>query len=191
MNPEGIMILDPGDGRAQKLARAMASSAAGDILKAFEGGPMPLSVLAERLDLPLNTAKYHVQNLLEAELLEICEEKYSVKGRKVKVYGLKNQVVIVAPKTANLKSLLLKYASLFAVAVAATLALPALLPLAQGEFSVVPRLDAPSATGAPPLPAPSAGTGFAASEVALFFFAGCCLTIALLAAWEWRARRRG
>jgi len=63
---ETILVLEPGDERAQKIARAMSSQTANDILQQLAGGPTSLADIAERLGQPMNTVKYHVGNLLDA-----------------------------------------------------------------------------------------------------------------------------
>jgi DNA-binding transcriptional ArsR family regulator len=120
---EKILFLEPGDEQAQKIAKAMGSKAASDILQLLGDGPSSLTDITERLSLPMNTAKYHVENLLDAGLISITETKYSVKGREVKVYSLTNQLLVVAPRQSTMRSLILKYASLFGVVVLGTVAL--------------------------------------------------------------------
>jgi DNA-binding transcriptional ArsR family regulator len=120
---EKILFLEPGDEQAQKIAKAMGSQAASDILQHLADGPASLTDITERLSLPMNTAKYHVENLLDAGLISIAETKYSVKGREVKVYSLTNQLLVVAPRQSTMRSLILKYASLFGVVVLGTLAI--------------------------------------------------------------------
>jgi DNA-binding transcriptional ArsR family regulator len=126
---ENILILEPGDERAQKIAKAMGSKTASDILHLLAEGPTSLTDIGERLSVPMNTAKYHVENLLEAGLISIAETKYSVKGREVKLYTLANQMLIVAPRQSSMRSLILKYASLFGIVVLATLVIAAFGPL--------------------------------------------------------------
>jgi DNA-binding transcriptional ArsR family regulator len=123
---EKILFLEPGDERAQKIAKAMGSQVASDILQLLGDDSASLTDIAERLTLPMNTAKYHVENLLEAGLISIAETKYSVKGREVKVYSLTNQLLIVAPRQSTMRSLILKYASLFGVVIFGTLVIAAL-----------------------------------------------------------------
>ncbi|MDD1719222.1 MAG: helix-turn-helix domain-containing protein [Methanoregulaceae archaeon] len=130
---EDLIVLEPGDERAQKIGRAIGSPTAGEILQALRGGPKTSSEITEILDIPMSTAKYHIENLLDAGLLEVAETKYSVKGREVKVYRLKDQVVIVAPRTPNAKSLLLRYASLFGIT-----AVGSLLIIAIGRLYSLP-----------------------------------------------------
>lgn len=126
---ESVVILEPGDEKAQKIAKAMASQTAGDILRLIGTGEKTSTQIAEQLALPMNTVQYHTENLLEAGLISVASTKYSVKGREVKVYTLTSQLLIVAPKQANVRSLLLKYASLFGIVTFGSLIVAILSPL--------------------------------------------------------------
>jgi DNA-binding transcriptional ArsR family regulator len=126
---DDVILLEPGDERAQKIAKAMASPTAGDILQAMKDGPKTSGDLSDLLHLPMSTVKYHIGNLLDAGVLEVSETRYSVKGREVKVYTLKDQLLIVAPRTTSIRSLLLKYASIFGVFLLATLVVVAMTPI--------------------------------------------------------------
>jgi DNA-binding transcriptional ArsR family regulator len=114
---DNVVLLEPGDERAQKIAKAMSSQMASDILQLLAESPQSLTGITERLAIPLTTAKYHTENLLDAGLIQVSETKYSVKGREIKIYSLTNQLLIVAPRQSNVHSLLLKYASLFGIVV--------------------------------------------------------------------------
>jgi DNA-binding transcriptional ArsR family regulator len=199
---EEVIILSPGDIRAQKIAKAISSGTANDILHLLGDGQQTATDITGSLDLPMSTVKYHLENLLDAGLVEVVETKYSIKGREIKVYALRDQLLIVAPKMQNIRSLLLKYASLFAIVALASLAgffyLPLLSPaitgtsgggvndgsLIQGEKSVGIM------SGPAPAVAPRAVTPPAPSfDPVLAFFLGGCLVILLLAIYEvylWR-----
>ena len=112
---DNVVFLEPGDERAQKIAKAMGSQTASDILQILGEGPRSLTDITERLNIPMNTAKYHIENLLDAGLIAVEKTKYSIKGREVKIYMLTNQLLVVAPRQSNVRSLLLKYASLFGI----------------------------------------------------------------------------
>nr|WP_320160586.1 helix-turn-helix domain-containing protein [uncultured Methanoregula sp.] len=142
---EDVIILEPGDVRAQKIAKAMASPTAGDILHQLGDGPKSLTDLADNLNLPMNTAKYHLENLLDAGLIAVEQTKYSVKGREIKIYTLTNQLLIVAPRQSNVRSFLLKYASLFGIVAVGSVLITALSPLFGPGL-----LSAGSRTGAGP-----------------------------------------
>jgi len=155
--------------------------------------------LASALAMPMSTVKYHIDNLLEAGLIEIKDTKYSVKGRQVKVYGLRNRVLIVAPEVQSVRSILLKYAALFGVVALSSLAayaiLTALRPVAWGQGGgglagggmaysraekAVEIMATPAPTSAPPAPFPQA----IPAEIALAFFFGGVLIIVILLLYE-------
>jgi DNA-binding transcriptional ArsR family regulator len=126
---DNVVILEPGDERAQKISKAMASQTASDILQLLAEGQKSLTEITDRLDIPLTTAKYHIENLLEAGLITVTETKYSVKGREIKIYAVTNQLLIVAPRQSNVRSLLLKYASLFGIVLFGSLVIAMLSPI--------------------------------------------------------------
>ena len=126
---DNVVLLEPGDERAQKIAKAMGSQTASDILQFLSDGQKSLTDITERLAIPMTTAKYHVENLLDAGLLSVAETKYSVKGREVKLYSLTNQLLIVAPRHSNVRSLLLKYASLFGIVAFGSVVIGIISPL--------------------------------------------------------------
>jgi DNA-binding transcriptional ArsR family regulator len=138
---DDVVILEPGDERAQKISKAMGSQTASDILQLLAENKKSLTEITERLAIPLTTAKYHIENLLDAGLISVAETKYSVKGREIKIYSLTNQLLIVAPRTSNVRSLLLKYASLFCIIILGTLALSLASPLIAGTGT---GMNAPS-----------------------------------------------
>jgi DNA-binding transcriptional ArsR family regulator len=144
-----FLVLEPGDEQAQKIGRAIGSQTAGDILQALRSGPKTSTEITEELGIPMSTAKYHIENLLDAGLLEVAETKYSVKGREVKVYRLKDQVLIVAPKTPNARSLLIRYASLFGITIAGSLVILALgsVSMMAAQKGIAPSPGAPGGAG--------------------------------------------
>ncbi len=190
---EPVIILEPGEERAQHIARALSSKTAGKILSILSESPKPLSSISDLLDIPLPQVKYHVDNLLDAGILEITEERYSVKGRRVKFYGLKHQVLVVAPKMVNLKAILLKYSSVFVVFFLITVA-----------FTLV--RDRILASQAPPLlcgggsisPDPAPGISSVLPEIllvdpttVLLFFAGGGVIAVSSLIIEWYENRKG
>lgn len=128
---EEVILLEPGQEKAQNIVKAISHQNAGELIQLLSTtGPMKLSDIASQMGLSTNAAKYHVENLRNAGLIEISNTRYSVKGKKMKVYRLKNQVFIVAPNMssgADLRAVLLKYATLcglFVVTCAAILVQP-------------------------------------------------------------------
>ncbi len=191
-----VVVLQPGDERAQKIGKAIASQAANDILHALQERPKTAGDLASTLAMPMGTVKYHIENLLDAGLLEIRETRYSVKGREIKVYGLKDQLLIVAPRVQNIRSLLLKYATLFGIIILASVAAYAMLPILSAPPGMggedVAKFQGERSVGIMAEPAPSAVApvqGLALDPV-LAFFLGGCLVIILLIIYEVAVWRR-
>jgi DNA-binding transcriptional ArsR family regulator len=143
---EGVVILEPGDERAKKIAKAMASGTATGILNLLKEGKRTSTEVAEQLKLPMTTIQYHLENLLEAGLTEVVERRWSVKGREVKVYGLRDQVLIVTPKRGDLKGLLLKYTSLFTLIMFAGIMAAILAPML--GLGAAPGISPGEVTGA-------------------------------------------
>ena len=190
---EEVIVLEPGDERAQKIGKAIASPTANEVLHILAGGPKTASDLTEILDIPMGTLKYHIENLLEAGLIEITETRYSVKGREVKVYALRDQLLIVAPKVTSIRSILLKYASLFVIVIVASMAMLAILPLLQNAPSAalppVTQTDSGGGAGAGMLAEKvvNADTNLAAPQSAapiIAFFMGGCLVLLILLLYE-------
>lgn len=203
---EEVIVLEPGDERAQKIGKAMASPMANEILNLLSGGPKTASDLTGLLNIPMGTLKYHIENLLEAGIVEIAETRYSVKGREVKVYALRDQLLIVAPRMTNIRSILLKYASLFVVVIVASMALLAILPLFEPGLTGVPGA-APAAfhengggagdTGEAGILAERTAGGMddslpaAAAPVLAFFMGGCMVLLILFLYEAYRWQRKG
>lgn len=197
---DNLVILEPGDERAQKIAKAMASQTATDILRLLAEGQKSMSEITGSLSIPLTTAKYHFENLLDAGLITVADTKYSVKGREIKIYTLSNQLLIVAPRQSDVRSLLLKYAALFAVVVFGTVAVALLSPLLlSGEgmgpntlASVAVQREAggitPKALSDMAIPPQAA----ASPDLALAFLLGGLLVISALLIYEaflWQKRK--
>jgi DNA-binding transcriptional ArsR family regulator len=138
---DDVIILEPGDERAQKIAKAISSQTASDILNHIQEEPSTASEISGRLQLPLTTVQYHLENLVAADMLDVVEKRWSKKGREIKVYGLRNQVVIVAPRGEDLRSLLLRYASLFGIVLFAGLVMAVILSMLGGMTPPSPALE--------------------------------------------------
>ncbi|ABN57441.1 MULTISPECIES: ArsR/SmtB family transcription factor [Methanoculleus] len=203
-----VVVIQPGDEKAQRIARAMASQTANAIIQAFGGGPLTSSEVARRMKIPITTASYHIENLLDAGLLEVMETRWSEKGREVKVYGLANQVLIIASPASDLRSVLQKYATLFGIVALASLGLWSILPavLPFGGYTPVSRSMTENgdkyaggtgedvSTLQSPVPAVDAAGTLPVHDLVMSFFFGACAVLLALLAYEvyywWRTSPR-
>ncbi len=216
---EDVVVLQPGDERAQKVAKAMASQTANDMIQAFGTRPMTSTEVARSLQIPITTASYHIENLLDAGLLRVTDTRWSKKGREVKIYGLTNQVLIIAPQVSDLRAVLQKYTALFGIFFILSLALfgalPVLFPDAgmpvDGGMLPAREQYAPAATGGgeiaekilgAPSPADKAAevppvpfASLTVHDLVMAFFFGGCLVLFALMLYEihywWRSSPRG
>ena len=131
LEEENVVVLEQGSVPAQKIAKAMASPTAGDLFNTLSDGPLTATALAERTGFPLTTVKYHLNNLLDADLIEVVDSRWSEKGREMKIYGVKDQVVVLAPrKRPDVRQIVERYgviAGAVAVGCGVVLAIPNML----------------------------------------------------------------
>jgi DNA-binding transcriptional ArsR family regulator len=218
--PDGVIILEPGDEKAQKIAKAIASRTAGEILQLLKDGSHASTQIAEALKIPITTVQYHLENLVDAGIITVVERRWSQKGREVKVYGLRDQMLIVVPHGGDLKGILLRYGSLFAVVIVASIILallgpsfapvaspalqnmlPSALPRAPSEAGVAADHVLKGAVNETPTPVATQVTGGfetaavpAALPLPVVFFLGGVLVIAMMLGyelWLWHRARKG
>jgi predicted transcriptional regulator len=187
-----VVFLEPGQEKAQKFIRVISNQNACDVLQLLkEAGPLRLSDIAEKLGGSLNATKYHIENLMDAGLVGISNTRYSVKGRKVKIYQMKNQIFIVAPSMTEKKQIIsavMKYGGVLGVYIVVAVMLIAFLPFAGPEIAV-------PLTGSLLPGAPAAGTTMISLGVFASLIIAAVITILLLIFYEaqeyWRNQRAG
>jgi len=170
---EEVVILESGQEQSQKFIKAISNQNASEVMQLLrESGPLRLSDIAERQGMSLNATKYHIGNLMDAGLLEISNTRYSVKGRKIKLYRMKNQIFIVAPsmnEKQDIISAVMRYASFLGLYIFIAVVFLVFVPL-------------PALPGSIPL-AGALQPGMPASEsLALSGFFGSAILALLLAA---------
>lgn len=185
-----VVFLEPGQEKAQKFIRVISNQNACEVLQLLkEAGPLRLSDIAEKLGGSLNATKYHIENLMDAGLVGISNTRYSVKGRKVKIYQMKNQIFIVAPSMTERKQIIsavMKYGGVLGVYIVVAVMLIAFLPFA-GPGIAVPL------TGS--LGGPATGSVLLDSGIIAALVIAAAITILLLILYEvqeyWRDQRAG
>jgi DNA-binding transcriptional ArsR family regulator len=190
---EDVVILEPGDERAKKIARAMASKTASDILAFMKGGEYSSSQLSEALSLPITTVSYHLDNLCNAGMIDVVRTRWSEKGREMKIYGIRDQLVIMSPVTKDVRSILLKYASLFVILLFATTMMAMVAPLiSSGGLAGAQDLEKAVESPAFGIAAEESrmqrdmGGGFEppVHSLVMAFFSGGCVVLLLLIIYE-------
>ena len=104
MSEDTIAVIEQGSPEAQKIAKAMSSPASASLYNKLADAPATASSLAESTGLPLTTVKYHLENLLDAGVIEVVNQRWSEKGRVMKIYG-----VFAPPQSKTAGAILKKY----------------------------------------------------------------------------------
>ncbi|HJJ48514.1 MAG TPA: helix-turn-helix domain-containing protein [Methanocorpusculum sp.] len=148
MSEENVSVIEQGSSEAQKIAKAMSSPTASDLYNKLADAPATASALAQTTGLPLTTVKYHLENLLEAGVIEVVKTRFSEKGREMKIYGVADKVVIFAPPQSKSAGAILKKYGVIAGGIAIASAFTALIPrvLYERTQTAVP-VPSPAANG--------------------------------------------
>ncbi|MFQ6075236.1 MAG: ArsR/SmtB family transcription factor [Candidatus Bathyarchaeia archaeon] len=125
---EGVLVIPIADERLRKVSRALSNETAVKVLERLIERPMSAAELAEAMKTPLTTLKYHIDALLDAELIKVKYVRHSVKGREVKYYApIKRALILMPEKTEERVLTFLRRVLLSAVVIA--LSIPAGLVL--------------------------------------------------------------
>lgn len=81
---------------AATLIESLSSETARSILTALHERPRTASELAEAADTSVQNVRHHLDNLRDADLAEVSDTRYSVKGREMDVYAPTDEQTVVA-----------------------------------------------------------------------------------------------
>ncbi len=118
-NSEKLLVLPLGD-ESKKITQVISNDTARQIMELLAGQSMSASDIAKKLDVPLTTTKYNLENLVDVGLVKIERIKYSKKGRQVKVYAPVRKLIVVVPEklgSASITEILKKYLGVILTAV--------------------------------------------------------------------------
>mgnify|MGYP000265352647 FL=1 len=77
------------------MLQTVSSDTAQQILAALEDEPTTTSDIAEVADTSIQNAKYHLEHLCEADLVEAVDTRYSRKGTEMTVYALSVEELVI------------------------------------------------------------------------------------------------
>jgi predicted transcriptional regulator len=135
MPEDDKMLILPLGEESKIITQTIANDTARHILELLAETPMSTSNIAKKLDIPLTTAQYNIEKLMEAGLVVIEKTKYSEKGREVKMYAPAKRMIVLVPKTGSSQSLidaLKKYLVLLPIAAIASLFVEVAMQLRNG-----------------------------------------------------------
>ncbi len=98
MTKKNFLLLSLEEEKAKKIANVMGNKSCTKILDLLAEKDYTESEIAKKLNLPISTVHYNIEQLLEAKLVDWENYHYSEKGKEVKHYALANKYIIIAPK---------------------------------------------------------------------------------------------
>lgn len=178
---------------ADDLISALGSETARTVLTTIHDDPASPSELADRLDMSIQRVHYHVQNLLDADLVEAVDTTRADGGNEMTVYGPTERPVVVFAGTderSDLRSMLSGLLSAFGILTVASLLVQQVLgdgvdallgggggagDGGSGMSTASAEAVSQGATGPPP--------------GVVFFLGGAVVLLAAAAVWYWRRVR--
>tara|TARA_Y100000310_G_scaffold296626_1_gene329014 strand:+ start:4454 stop:4765 length:312 start_codon:yes stop_codon:yes gene_type:complete len=95
MANKNFLLLSLEDSKAKKVANIVSNDSCRKILDYLsEHETSTESELAEKLEIPISTVHYNLQQLMESDLITAEEFHYSKKGKEVSHYKLANKYII-------------------------------------------------------------------------------------------------
>ena len=89
--------------KAKKLAEVISNDTARKILDYLsEKNEATTSEISKDLNVPISTIDYNMRNLIENDLIESKEFRWSPKGRQMDIYKLANKHIIISTKKSSI-----------------------------------------------------------------------------------------
>jgi predicted transcriptional regulator len=119
---EKLLILPLGE-ESKKLTQVISNDTARKIIELLADAPLSATDIGDRLQAPLTTIAYNLENLESVGLVKVERIKYSEKGREVKIYAPVRKLIVVVPEKTDRKSvndIIRKYLGVILAAVLAS-----------------------------------------------------------------------
>lgn len=98
MAKEKLLLVNLNEEKTKKISEIISSDTSRKILDYLADKDDTEKNISDKLEIPISTVHYHLQKLMEAQLVVVEEFHYSKKGREVNHYKLANKYIIIAPK---------------------------------------------------------------------------------------------
>src|SRR6056297_1480512 len=92
---DGSQVVGIREEAADEVFEALSSRTAREILAALYEEPDTASSVADTVDTSLQNASYHIEKLVDADLVEVADTWYSEQGREMKVYAPASESLVV------------------------------------------------------------------------------------------------
>ncbi|MCX9083363.1 MAG: helix-turn-helix domain-containing protein [Candidatus Methanoperedens sp.] len=100
---EKLLILPLGE-ESKKITQVISNDTARQIIELLADVALSANDIAQRLQVPLTTITYNLENLESVGLIKVEKIKYSEKGREVKIYAPVRKLIILVPEKTDRNS---------------------------------------------------------------------------------------
>ena len=185
MPKKNFILLSMEDNKIKKISNVISNDSCRKILDYLSNKEATESELSSKLNIPISTVHYNLQQLKETGLIDADEYHYSEKGKEVSHYRLANKYIIITPKkTQGIKEKLRSILPVVLIVSGAAL----ILQLVSKYFKaqIAPQAGMMSAksamieSGAPSIAQDAMQAPVStATSIALWFFAGALFALAV------------
>lgn len=88
-------VLYVDDDRTAEMISTLSGETALTVFRMLTDEALTASEIADRLDLSVQNASYHLENLQDADLVEVIDTCYSEKGREMEIYAVTSEPKIL------------------------------------------------------------------------------------------------
>jgi DNA-binding transcriptional ArsR family regulator len=99
MAKEKFLLVSLNESKSKQLAQAISNESCRKILDYLADKDSTESELSTKLNIPISTVHYNLQQLIKGGLVVVEEYHYSKKGKEINHYKLANKYIIIAPKS--------------------------------------------------------------------------------------------
>lgn len=184
MGKESFVLVSLKEEKARKLARVLHNESCRKILEYLTAKEATETEIAKKLQIPISTVHYNLNQLSESGLVVVEEFHYSPKGKEVNHYKLANKYIIITPKSTFGIKERLKRVLPVALLVGASAFIIEIVRKSQAGVGAFGAQKEVATAGAPLMPA--AGQ---ASPV-WWFLAGALVTIIIFLVVDWIKSRK-
>ncbi|AFK19414.1 ArsR family transcriptional regulator [Haloferax mediterranei ATCC 33500] len=182
--PNLVALDDPA---ADDVLSALSSETSRQLLAAVYDDPRPASELADALDTTVQTVSYHLDRLMDANLVEPVTTWVSAQGREMAVYGPTSSAVVLFAGAERTKPRLASGLRTLVTGVGATMVGSFLVQVLWTRRQPRPRVV--HAPGSADIFSPAFFAGYLDGPGALVLAVGVLLTLLVSIAVVWTQRR--
>ena len=101
-----FILVDLNDKKSKNIAEVIGNESCKKIIDFLaEKNEASEQDIAMALKMPINTVEYNLNKLISSSLIESKKFFWSVKGKKIPMYGLSNKSIVISPRKINFSSL--------------------------------------------------------------------------------------